>query len=42
MNEIDILIESYDMQRKRMEAIAPIICQWFDQVLMDIHRSLPK
>lgn len=42
MNEIDVLIKSYDMQRKRMEGLSPLICQWFDIVLMDIHRSLPK
>jgi hypothetical protein len=41
-NEIDILIESYDMQRKRMESVAPAMCQWFDLVLMQIHASLPK
>lgn len=42
MNEIDVLIESYDMQRKRMESVAPAMCQWFDIVLMQIHASLPK
>jgi hypothetical protein len=41
VNEIDILIESYDMQRKRMETVAPAMCQWFDLMLMQIHASLP-
>src|SRR5512139_2327129 len=41
MNEIDVLIESYDAQRKRMETVAPNMCVWFDHVLMQIHSSLP-
>lgn len=40
-NEIDVLIESYDIQRKRMEGIAPLLCAWFTQQYMIINQQLP-
>ncbi len=36
------LVQNNAAAIKRMEQTAPILCEWFDRELMDLHRSMPQ
>lgn len=39
---LQALVENNVACVKRMEQIAPILCQWFDAELMELHRAMPQ
>ncbi len=42
MSGLQALVENNNAAVRRMEAIAPILCEWFDRELMQVHSQMPQ